>query len=391
MMKMNNKYILIFLTLLLAVGVWLGIREYRRAQLNKMVGQMILVGFRGTSPDDESVRELANDIRAGRIGGVILFSFDVASGVADGIPRNEIRWQTKSRNIIDIDQVRELNDYLQNAASARPPLFVSIDFEGGRISRILPEHRFDFVLDSAKELAANYPPETVGEMYYELGIRLRDLGFNVNFAPTVDVDINPHSPAIGAMGRAFSDDAALVTKYGRAASDGLARANIIYSLKHFPGHGSADVDSHHGTVDITNTWVESELIPYRELARTDMPGMVMVAHVFKKTLDAEFPASLSPKIVDGMLRTDIGFDGVVITDDLQMGAIYEHYGLRETLRLAILAGNDIMLLGNCMTYTENLGRIAYGEIIDMVRRGEIPRSRIKESYRRIIKLKGDIK
>lgn len=388
---MNNKYILIFLTLLLAVGVWLGIREYRRAQLNKMVGQMILVGFRGTSPDDESVRELANDIRAGRIGGVILFSFDVASGVADGIPRNEIRWQTKSRNIIDIDQVRELNDYLQNAASARPPLFVSIDFEGGRISRILPEHRFDFVLDSAKELAANYPPETVGEMYYELGIRLRDLGFNVNFAPTVDVDINPHSPAIGAMGRAFSDDAALVTKYGRAASDGLARANIIYSLKHFPGHGSADVDSHHGTVDITNTWVESELIPYRELARTDMPGMVMVAHVFKKTLDAEFPASLSPKIVDGMLRTDIGFDGVVITDDLQMGAIYEHYGLRETLRLAILAGNDIMLLGNCMTYTENLGRIAYGEIIDMVRRGEIPRSRIKESYRRIIKLKGDIK
>ena len=430
---MKKNFIRIGLALLIVIGGWFGVRAWRAAELNKMVGQMILVGFRGTGPGDEDVQSLVHDIRSGNIGGVILFSVDVEKGLATGLPMPEVRKLTKSRNITDINQVRELNELLSGAARAgrNPPLFISVDQEGGTdlsiaVVRLVPDHGFDLVMENAKGLAVKYPPtkitETksevvtknnngtrekalkeeinyemtdamrgVEEEYYELGLRLRELGFNVDFAPVVDVDINPTSPAIGARGRAFSNNGILVAAYGRAAADGLARAGVIYSFKHFPGHGSAGTDTHDGMTDITDTWDAEELLPYKLHAQTDMPGMVMVAHVFNKNFDEEFPASLSEKTIGGILRRDIGYDGVVISDDLQMGAIYKHYGLRETLRLAILAGNDIMLLGNNLEYTRDLGRVAHAEIVDMVRRGEIPRARIKESYKRIMKLKKNLK
>lgn len=309
------------------------------------------------------------------------------------MPPAEMRKQIKTRNIIDVDQVAKLNKFLSNAAvkNGHPKLFVSIDQEGGRVSRLLPEHGFNHVVPSAADIAKTMHGDSVRTMYSELGNGLSKLGFNINFAPDVDVNVNPNSPAIGAMGRSFSLHPSVVTTYGRAAANGLTDAGVLYSYKHFPGHGSATNDTHDGVVDITKTWTASELIPYKELVYTDMPGMVMVAHVRNDNLDPEFPASLSYKIITGLLRNQIGFDGVVTSDDLQMGAIYETYGLRETLRYAILAGNDVMLLGNNLMYTQNLGRVAHAEIMDMVNRGEVPKSRIKQSYDRIFRLKNKLK
>jgi len=383
-----KKIAFIFVVAALAAA-FVGIRDHRNKELDRMAGQMILVGFRGQAPDDKSVQELARDIKTGRVGGIILFSVDVARGREYGMTDSEFSAARRSRNIANVGQVRELNEYLAKAAckGGRPPLFISIDQEGGRVARLTPAHGFDFVMESPRDLAEKYTPEQVGEIHYELGRRLREIGFNLNFAPTVDVDINSASPAIGALGRSFSADAQRVTEYARAAAQGLERAGVLYSYKHFPGHGSADGDTHEGAVDVTETWDDAELEPYRALAHTGIRGMVMVAHVTHREKDSEFPASLSEKIIEGILRRDIGYDGVVISDDLQMGAIYENFGLRETLKRAILAGNDIVLLGNNMTYTENLGRAAHAEIISLVRSGEIPRARIRQSYRRIMGLK----
>lgn len=328
---------------------------------------------------------IARDIHAGRIGGVILFSIDVEQGNQAGYSPRELRTKTKSRNIQSIDQVRELNQYLTAAArrGGKPVLFTAIDQEGGAVIRIGPEHGFKTPLPPARDMAA-MNMDTVADLYYKQGQKLSDLGFNLNFAPCTDVDINPQSPAIGVRGRAYSSDPERIYEYGHTAANAMARAGVLSSFKHFPGHGSATGDTHAGLVDITNTWKRDELRPYATVPAT---SMVMVAHVINGNIDPENPASLSPDTINKLLRGQMGYNGVVITDDLQMGAIYNHYGLRETLRRAILAGNDIMLLGNNLQYTENLGRIAHREIIDMVSRGEIPRRRIRESYKRILKLK----
>jgi beta-N-acetylhexosaminidase len=264
---------------------------------------------------------------------------------------------------------------------------VSIDQEGGRVVRLGAEHGFDTKTPSAKEMSNMTMPE-ISATYRKLGIALHDIGFNVDFAPDTDVDVNPDSPAIGAMGRAFSSDANVVAEYGIAAAGGLSDAGMLSSFKHFPGHGSAMNDTHAGLTDITNTWQEYELKPYYSVPENTM---VMVAHVVNRSIDAYYPASLSHKTVDELLRKKLGFDGVVITDDLRMGAIYDTYGFTETLRLSIMAGNDILLWGNNLFYTENIGRQAHSEIMKMVHNGDIPRSRIAESYNRIMKLKNKIK
>ena len=349
---------------------------------------MILVGFRGTSSQDKSVQDLADDIQAGEIGGVILFSVDVERSKSAGFSGDELRAQIKSRNIIDVSQVTELNKFLSDAAhrGKRPPLFISIDQEGGKVVRLKSEHGFNFVMPFAQELS-KMPMDKISLLYENLGKQLSALGFNLDFAPCVDVNVNPKSPAIGAMGRSFSSDSERVGEYGITAANAMWNAGVLSSFKHFPGHGSAGTDTHEGLTDITNTWSDDELVPYKFVPEHTM---VMVAHVMNKNIDS-VPASLSPKWINEILRQKLGFDGVVISDDLQMGAIYKEYGLTETLHMAILSGNDILLLGNNLQYTENLGRIAHDEIMKMVNSGKISRSRIRESYKRIMKMKEKIK
>jgi beta-N-acetylhexosaminidase len=386
-MKKYVWKILIVAVLLGATGA--GVQYHRDKQLSKMVGQMILVGFRGTTPDDFEVKTLAADIRRGKVGGVILFSVDVEKGRAAGFVGAELRKQNKSRNIVDVAQVKNLNEFLSGAARTgdQPPLFVSIDQEGGSVARLMPAHGFDFIMPAAKELNKKSMSE-IENLYSEMGGRLRDLGFNLNFAPCVDVDVNPKSPAIGTMSRAFSANPKDVAEYGNTAARGLLSAGVISSFKHFPGHGSAGTDTHEGLTDITDSWQEYELMPY---VKAPEYSMVMVAHVVNDKIDSGVPASLSKKTINGLLRGQLNYEGIVISDDLQMGAIYENYGLPETLRMAIVAGNDILLLGNNLKYTENLGRVAHSEVVKMVKSGKIPRTRIKESYDRIVKIKEKIK
>ncbi len=220
-----------------------------------------------------------------------------------------------------------------------------------------------------------------------IGHTLADLGIDLDLAPVVDLDVNPRNPVIGALDRSFSADPAVVARQGLAYLAGLHDAGIAGSLKHFPGHGSSTADTHLGWVDVTSTWTKTELEPFRDIIAAGQADTVLVAHVFDKKLDADYPASLSPKVIDGMLRHDLGFDGVVITDDLQMGAIRQAYGYTTAVEQAIIAGADILTIANEQLFERGIVAKTIDIIEAAVRAGRIDPARIDASWQRISALK----
>lgn len=341
--------------------------------LDAMIGQMVMTGFRGDGTvNTPEMHIILEDIRAGRIGGVILFDRD---------------WKSKKRgrNIASIAQTAKLSARLQREAPI--PLFIAVDQEGGRVQRLRPEHGFP-AAPKAEELGRN-SPESTRETAFALGSALRKLGINVNFAPVADVAVNPEGPAIGAPGRAFSSDPAVAAAHAAAFARGLAQARVASSYKHFPGHGSSAADSHHSLADITATWSEAELLPYKNPPR-GIPLMVMTGHLMHKKLDPDYPASLSHAVTTGLLREKLGWDGVVVTDDLEMDAIDLHYPMEERIRLAIGAGADIVLFGNNLKHHPEQGRRVHAIIKKLVASGQIPPGRIARSWARIRALKEKI-
>jgi len=388
-MNKKNKnfktFVKVFLLSLFIGG--LSIYYCSQPNLETMVGQMIITGFHGdgTGENAEDFAAIEEQIRKGQIGGVILFDVDVSGLLAQGMTMAEAKQQIFSSNIKNVDQVKQLNNHLQSIAPTK--LIIAVDQEGGNIQRLKPEHGFA-PIPSAAELGCG-DVQTTYNTAFNLGTRLRDLGINVDFAPLLDVNVNPQSPAIGAKDRSFSADPTTVTEHGRAFANGLTHARIAYSFKHFPGHGSAGLDTHAGLTDITNTYQDYELNPYRALLKESTPyTMVMVAHVVNTNFDT-LPASLSYKTIQ-MVR-DMGFKGVIVSDDMDMGAIANEYGTKKAIEMAINAGNDILVFGNNLTFDPNRGRDVNEEIVKMVKDGKIKKSRIRESYKRIMKLKEKIR
>lgn len=381
---MRKSVILLFLILIFAIGVGFGGWYYwSRPTLTEMVGQMIMTGFHGDgmgqNPDEFAA--VSAQIANGEIGGVILFDVDVDGLSKSGMPMNQIREQIFTSNIKNMDQVRAMIQHLSSLS--RNKLLVAVDQEGGTVQRLKSAHGFASA-PSPSELGAGRASDTY-LIAYDMGCRLSELGINVNFAPSLDVNVNPDSPIIGARGRSFSSNPDVVTAHGSAFARGMKDAGIAHSFKHFPGHGSAGTDSHMGLTDITDTYQESESIPWRELLSNASPlSMVMVAHVIDRNTD-EVPASLSRPTVQQI--RDLGFNGVIVSDDMDMGAIANEYGLRTAVRMAIEAGNDILVFGNNLTFDKNRGHDVNMMIQDMVRTGEISRNRIRQSYRRIMRTK----
>ncbi|WP_048152875.1 glycoside hydrolase family 3 protein [Methanolacinia paynteri] len=340
------------------------------ATLDEKIGQMIMVGFRGFTADNDS--QIADDIRNGRVGGVILFDRDVALNSSE-------------RNIKSPEQVSLLNSQLQGYAE-KIPLFISVDQEGGKICRLKESYGFPAV-PSAEYLGSMDNETITREAGSILADTVKNAGFNMNFAPVVDLMVNPDSPAIGKLNRSFSDDPVVVARNAGWIIDEHQKAGIITAIKHFPGHGSAMADSHAGFTDVTDTWSEEELIPYEILIDEGVPDMVMTAHIYNQNLDPDYPATLSEKTITGILRDRLDYDGVVITDAMDMGAIADNYGMKEALNLSINAGCDIILFANNIVYDERIAENATGLIKELVLDGDIPEERINESYERIIRLK----
>ncbi|MEZ4270536.1 MAG: glycoside hydrolase family 3 protein [Myxococcota bacterium] len=329
---------------------------------------MLLIGFRGAQASLES--PIINDIAAGRVGGVVLLDLDIESG-------------QRGRNITNPTQLKRLTDDLQ--ASAQIPLFIAVTQEGGRVERLHPGN--GFVSSPSAEVLGHQSIDETSKASTLIGKQLRASGINLNFAPVVDLQTPQKNPVIGGLQRSFGSDAQLVGQHAKAFIKGHHQQGVLTALKHFPGHGSSTSDSHLGFVDVTPSWRPIELEPYRQLIGEGLVDIIMTAHIFNSQLDPKFPATLSEAILNKLLRKSMGFDGVISTDDLQMGAIANKYARHEAVDLAIQAGADILLFSNNLRYDPHLALDVQRHILQQVHSGRIKEARIDASYQRILALK----
>lgn len=340
----------------------------RTASLGRMIGQMLVIGFDGTKPDGTGANRIAKQIESGEIGGVVLMD----------------------RNVRSPKQVRALTSRFLHAGHALTPI-ISVDQEGGLVQRLSARKGFK-AYPTAHNMARLHKPDKARGIYKSMAEELAGMGFNLNFGPVLDLNLNRANPIIARRGRSFGSDPDQVLAYARAFIAAHREVNILTSVKHFPGHGSSWTDSHKRLVDLTKTWKDVEMEPYRALAREGAIDTLMVGHLYhpKFSGDQKLPASLTSTAIEGWVRGELGFQGVVITDDLGMGAIKKHHGLRETLVKAVLSGNDILLYTRAGDDPEFVAK-ATKILLDAVNDGTIPRERIAQAYERIASLKARLR
>ncbi len=352
-------------SLILLFGLSGSLAAQQMDSLDIMIGQMIMVGYHGQNVASHPT--LLDDIKNGTIGGVILYEKNIDP---------DKPWVKLKREI----ELMQMN--------ATIPLWLSIDQEGGRVNRLKPKYGFPPSVTAEYLGLINNVDST--RFYAELtAATLKGLGFNVNFAPDVDLAINPENPVIAGKDRSYSIDPSVVVAHSETVVKAHQAMGIVTTLKHFPGHGSSTSDTHLGMADVTKTWQEIELTPYREMAARNTLDAVMTAHIINKNLDEEgYPATLSKNMVQGILRDKYKFNGVIFSDDMHMRAISDHYGLKNALSLSINAGLDVLLFSNNITKSNDSESVRIHRLIrELVVEEDISVDRIRESYNRIMTLK----
>ena len=319
--------------------------------LKEKIGQMVMIGIHGTDVTEDSLFMLHQY----HIGGIILFD----------------------RNMESKEQVRLLNQHLQERAEEKLPLFIGVDEEGGAVARMkdaLPPP------PAAQEIGGTGNPDNAREWAAKTADSLKAIGFNLNFAPVADLGM--------ARGRSYSSDAAVVTDFVKSAADGYEQENLIYCLKHFPGLGKSETDTHQDTAivsaSLSEMW-EEDLLPFRTVIAEKDPAnyFVMVSHATYPMLEEDCPASVSPAIQTDLLRQKLRYDGVIITDDIAMGAVSKYFTPAELAVKAVKAGTDIVL--SCHEYQNSTD--VYLRLLEAVEKKEISEERINESARRIVRAK----
>ncbi|SCL33969.1 beta-N-acetylhexosaminidase [Micromonospora rhizosphaerae] len=331
--------------------------------LRRKVASLLVVGFRGERLDENEW--IMKAVRSG-LGGVILFDRDL---------------ETKApRNITSPGQVKALVNTLRRASPGR--LIVSIDQEGGRTSRLNPSNGFPATRSQA-EIGAQNSPTATRDWARGLVQSLTSIGVNLNYAPVVDLNVNPESRAIGKLDRSFSADADVVVSNASEEIEVHRAAGVKTSLKHFPGSGSATGNTDFEAVDVSSTWQPSELEPFERLINAGLADSVMAAHVLNRQLDPSRPASLSPAIVTDLLRGRLGFQGPVVSDDMQAVAITRRYGAPEAVALALQAGIDLLVFANQQVYDPMVVDRTLDTVVDLVRSGRLTEARIDQSVARV--------
>ncbi len=332
------------------------------------VGQLFVLGFEGVKAGDDY--GLLQAIEEDGLGGIILFDRRLGEGKA---------------NIHSPEQVACLVSDLQ--ARAEIPLLIGVDQEGGAVCRFKQEAGF-VALPSAAELV-ELGLEQGRLLIEKMAASLSEMGVNLNFAPVVDLNVNGDCPIIGKYGRSYGAVSSDVVSWASLFVDSHRRFGVGCCLKHFPGHGSATGDSHLGFVDITDSWLERELEPFSLLIKKGFADMIMTAHVVNRHLDnGGLPATLSSVIIKHLLRRELGFGGVVVSDDLQMKAIADHWGMPMAIKMAFLAGVDLLVVGNNLACDGNVIPIAVEVVEEMLVRGEISEMEIQQKIDRVKSFKG---
>lgn len=322
--------------------------------LEEKVGQMIFAGIKGTDITNETKKIISTH----QVGGIILFKDNL-----------------KNAN----QSVSLLNAIKQENTNNKVPLFLGVDEEGGRISRLpeLTKLPTNEELGKRNDISLSY---NIGKL---LGKELSAFGFNLDFAPVLDINSNPHNPIIGD--RSFGTDAELVSELGLQMMKGIQSEQVISVIKHFPGHGDTAVDSHKELPIIQKSLEELqalELIPFKHAVEQGAE-VVMVGHILLPKIDSTYPASISERIITDVLREQLGYEGIIITDDMTMKAILNNLEIGESAVSAVKAGNDIVLVAHNYANVKK----AIDSIIKAIENGEITEQRIDESVKRILSIK----
>ena len=328
-------------------------QQLKSMTLAEKVGQMVMVGVYGTALNDDIIYSL-NEFH---FGGVIFYD----------------------RNLESVAQAKKFTRDIESIANQKVPLLFALDEEGGRVAR---GKSFLTPAPSQEEVGYGEPADATRWAEYNAEL-LRSIGVNINFAPVADVGSRDT--------RSFGTDAQTVAQFVDAAAKGYENKNFLYTLKHFPGIGKSKVDPHKevSSVDVDRATLDAEdLPPFVKIIREhdNSKFMIMIGHLKYDALDPTTSASLSPAVMTKLLRDELGFNGVVITDDLEMGAIKNHVDLGALGVQMIRAGGDIALV--CHNYESQ--QIVYNSILNAIRNGEISEARIDESVRRILRLKAHL-
>ena len=331
--------------------------------LESLVGQLFLLGYVGSTAEAPAAQRLARQIAAGEIGGVMMLGHNV-----------------KTR-----EGVESMTKLFRSSARQVAP-FIAIDQEGGAVQRLSPKLGFNRI-PSAQSVAKGMRPEEARDLYANAGREVAAAGFNMNLGPVADLH-EAQNPIIGHYGRSYGPDPETVARYASAFVEGFTSAGVVCVVKHFPGHGSSREDSHKMLEDVTTRWKEAELDSFRRLTRADRAPAIMLAHLSHREFsDGTAPATLSKTAIQGLLRGKLGYDGVVMTDDLDMAAVRSRYSLDEAIIRAVAAGADIVMLSNSASPDPELPKRAADVLLRAVAEGQLSAQRIVEAHARVMRLK----
>ncbi len=340
--------------------------------LEKLIGQLFILGFQGESIDQH--HPIAEDIRERNLGGVVLFDKQLAE-------------KREQNNIVSPSQLQALVSSLQDCSTT--PLLVAIDQEGGMVRRLKTKTGFPETT-SAYNLGCEDDVTRTAIHAACTAKTLHNLGINLNLAPVVDLNTFPGNPVIGKLQRSFSSTTDTVIRHAAIWIREHAKEKVFSCLKHFPGHGSSRSDSHLGFTDISNSWQTEELTPFKTLIEDQQIHSVMLGHLYHEGLDPEYPTSLSPAVVNTLLRKQLGFQGLILTDDLQMKAITDRYGIEEAACLALAAGVDMIIIGNNLEYVPDVLQRVIPVVLAAVKDNKIPEAQLHGAWQRVQRLKKQI-
>lgn len=326
--------------------------------LMRKIGQMFITTFSGTSFINSS--DLPAFIDRYKVGGLLFMG----------------------HNIVEKEQTREFVSDIKNFAKTEKaiPLFLCIDEEGEFVRRLKSENGFRIFDFSAFDIGEIDDQRFTRMVYQEMADDLKYAGLNFNFAPAVDIDVNLNNPIIARFKRSFSSDAGVVVRHAGIMIDVMRKNNILTALKHFPGHGSSVADSHRGITDITDTYEKIEMEPFTALR--NKANAVMIGHLVHKEIDPEYPATISKKWITDILKKEMRYRGLIITDDINMRGLTSKYSLEEIILKSVDAGNDMIIIAS-----QELTAEAVTILYNLVKEGKIPLKRIDESYRKITSVK----
>ncbi len=329
--------------------------------LAEKIGQMLLMGFIGRDAETDGAAIVADHLAARRIGGVLF-----------------LRHNVRSR------EGAESSARLFTAAD--PTAWMAIDQEGGLVQRLSRDLGYS-PIPRAMQVAEGQTPAEAADLYRQAAREFHAAGFNMNLAPVADVH-DPDNAVIGRHGRAYGTDGARIADYASAFIDAFESEGSVCAIKHFPGHGRSRGDSHDGFVDISETWSEDELAPFRELIDRGRAHLIMGGHLTLRPVDPSGqPVTFSQPVLEGLLRERLGFTGAIMTDDLDMAAIRHNYEQREAVLRSIEAGNDIIMMSNSASPDPELPQNFIRWVTEAIAEGRLSEHRINQSAARLAVLK----